>query len=101
MTDQDKLLPCPFCDNEPFYQNSLKYHSIDCLNEFCTVRPCTDTFNHKDEAVKSWNTRANLCPPDAAARIAELEKCLRDVIRIADRKTVEFDRARAALGEDK
>ena len=36
---------------------------------------------------------------EAADEIEQLREALRGVIRVADRKTVEFDAARAALGE--
>lgn len=68
MTEQ-KLLPCPFCGSEGIVlpQGNPKKLSwaAECgeilryEDSKCDVEPCTEDFDTKEEAVKTWNTRAD------------------------------------------
>ena len=62
---KEKLLPCPFCGNEPnetrywdeslFSHNSVEYLSISCFN--CDIMMSSE---QQEEVTKQWNTRFNL-----------------------------------------
>ena len=54
----EKLKPCPFCGNEAEF-DEWKIFCIRCLNGDCDIKPQTDWFNTKEEAIEAWNRRVN------------------------------------------
>lgn len=57
--DDIKLKPCPFCGGSAYLRCEGTYYWVECefLND-CRVRPVTDCFGTKSEAIKVWNRRA-------------------------------------------
>lgn len=53
-----KLLPCPFCGGDARLINFYGLYMVDCE----TCRIATDTYHEKEDAIKTWNTRANTIP---------------------------------------
>ncbi len=59
-----KLKPCPFCGAEASWSNVLPTDNVpyqvgcsDNSGSGCKVRPYTDCFLTRDEAIKVWNGR--------------------------------------------
>ncbi len=96
---QDKLKPCPFCGNIPElnYNTEAKKYYIQCEMQECNIGAGTLWLEQAD-VVSDWNTRAadsiNQALVDA---LKGNVNALKGVIRVADRKTIEFDAAHAAI----
>ena len=58
-----KLKPCPFCGEIPKIDYGCEYiddiakYWIQCNNEKCRIRPCTDMHVYKFVVVREWNRR--------------------------------------------
>ncbi len=81
----EALKPCPFCGGEPFsfedYGHSTAWE-VGCSNSQCRVEPHVWE-KTKDEAIASWNTRADLVDP-AAIREAALREAADELYRWGD-----------------
>lgn len=58
-----RLLPCPFCGEQPKMFYGTGYVSAGCDNEGCKVNPSVDFENGdgaKEKVMRSWNTRSPL-----------------------------------------
>lgn len=58
----EEIKPCPFCGNEPIW-DELKYdhkpnqYILECQNVYCMMQPSMPSQSSKDEAMKWWNRR--------------------------------------------
>lgn len=55
--NENKLLPCPFCNGKPYYEKTICDLTIRCL--VCGARILRKNMpNGKAILIKSWNTRS-------------------------------------------
>lgn len=63
MTDEPKLLPCPFCGGPATVATCEDddgwppVFNVGCDNRHCLVRPNVDA-DDREPAIRIWNTRA-------------------------------------------
>lgn len=61
-----ELKPCPWCKATPEVLSGAGYNfTVECLNENCPVSPATVGIRGRANAIKTWNSRADLAAPDA------------------------------------
>lgn len=58
MTEEEKLLPCPFCGIGAEKRQNIYWTHIRCSNDRCISRGPLDGTNHETAAVIAWNRRA-------------------------------------------
>ena len=56
-----KLKPCPFCGGEAevIMGDLWRNYKVGCRNIKCPIFPRTHSYLTKEEAIKTWNTRAD------------------------------------------
>ena len=64
MSDEDQLLPCPFCGGKATIEETALLgdvrKSAGCGKEDCQGYQCTLTFATRREARAAWNKRAEI-----------------------------------------
>lgn len=55
MSDETKLLPCPFCNGEPHMHNAMGEWWVHCIS--CGAGPAMS--NTSADAIAAWNRRTN------------------------------------------
>lgn len=76
MTDDAKLLPCPFCGSTPTI-SGISDTAIRCPNDQCIIYALPIPFNdfgHRAAAIAAWNRRA-----PSGAESAEAEFCAEEL----------------------
>jgi Lar family restriction alleviation protein len=89
-----ELKPCPFCGEAASMRDDT-YHKTAVFIS-CGTLGCfgSDQWDEEEaDAVKAWNTRADLCDPMQDERVKRLVQALRDVI-------AEYERGLAPLSDD-
>lgn len=65
MSEENRLLPCPFCGGEPRLQITLNKQLKTCYRYACQNDDCEATIERwtlsEEQARKKWNTR-HKCP---------------------------------------
>ena len=67
----EELKPCPFCGEVVFTQNDGNWWMVQCLNDFCPIRPKHQTMGKKS-LFSEWNHRAS--HDSERERLAAVEK---------------------------
>ena len=88
MTEQNKLLPCPFCGGEVCQEDEPQYRVISCSG-------CSMTFNMSPE---QWNTRAESKVSRYKAALEVAKKHI-DYLDHTDSDWVDVDYGKKALKE--
>ena len=54
---KDKLAPCPWCKKEPKVSTGTnpENYAVKCSNLYCKVRPSTNIYDRKQDAIDAWN----------------------------------------------
>lgn len=74
MTEKEKLLPCPFCGEQPqtnYFKDKMgSVATVKCVNEECITRDpiCVEKVSMK-MAIKAWNTRTRIRIPSTLVAI--------------------------------
>lgn len=58
----NSIKPCPFCGKTPTihtitWSNDETSYRLECVNDYCQVRPESDDYSTIDRAVEVWNHR--------------------------------------------
>lgn len=89
----EELKPCPFCNGAASLAlcgfGTARVTCMDCGSE-------GQYSPSREAAMAAWNRRPPTIPASVGRRAME---ALEGVLRVADRKTDEFDAARAAITE--
>lgn len=59
----NEMKPCPFCGAQPKYTTNIhpyghEMYGFYCGNEECDIMPYTPYYANIEDAVESWNRRA-------------------------------------------
>ena len=54
---KDKLAPCPWCKKEAKVSTGTnpEDYVVRCSNVYCKVRPSTNIYDRKQDAIDAWN----------------------------------------------
>jgi hypothetical protein len=102
----EALLPCPFCGSKAKqdlsdFGSAMVYCSAESIGVNCAVNPETGFHNTQEQAIASWNTRADAVLRASHARMVEVvERMLSDdFLKDYHTRWRVFIQARAALAE--
>lgn len=54
---KEEIKNCPFCGAEPKSVEDNRNYRVRCKNIACAIRPKTDWYMRKEDAIVAWNRR--------------------------------------------